>query len=385
MPWKERTVMSVREEFVTQLLQGEKSMSALCREYDISRKTGYKWLTRAKSGQELADKSRVPNQIANKTSVATEALILQTRDEHPVWGPRKLERYLQNKEYVELPCKSTIGNILSRNGRIEPEASESHQPLRRFERPFPNDLWQMDYKGDFGMLNGDRCYTLTMLDDHSRFSLCLKAQGGTTYRGFKPELVRVFEEYGLPQAILCDNGKPWGDSKGGLTMFDVWMMQLDILPIHIRPKHPQTQGKEERFHGTLKRELLQRRIITNLNEAQTLFDPWREEYNRERPHEAIGMDVPAKRYRESKRKYRELLPEPEYESGSRLRKVNYKGYISINQHRYYLTEALIDKYLLLCNETEDVVSLHYGMFQVAKIDLNERCIVSKRIYRNQQL
>ena len=382
MPWKEKTVMSMREEFASSALQGEKSMSALCREYGISRRTGYKWLERAKNGQALSNQSRAPKQVANKTHNAVEELILQARDEHPAWGPRKLERYLQNKGYTDLPCKSTIGNILHRNERIEPEASEAHKPMRRFERPFPNDLWQMDYKGDFGMLNGERCYPLTMLDDHSRFSLCLKAGSGIAYQGFKPEIVRVFEEYGLPRSILCDNGKPWGDSHGGLTMFDVWMMQLDILPIHIRPKHPQTQGKEERFHGTLKRELLKRNVIKDLADAQALFDPWRDEYNNERPHEALGMDVPAKRYRESKRKYSEQLTEPEYETGARIRKVDYKGYITINECRYYLTEALTGKYLLLRNEDEELISLHYGAYQVAKIDLRERRIVSKHIYRS---
>ena len=381
MPWKERTVGAMRKEFVIEVIHGEMSISALCRKYEISRKTGYKWIKRERNGDGLEDRSRTPKHITSKTDQSTEELILQARDTHPAWGPRKLKRYLENKGYEEMPSKNTIGNILKRNDRIEPEISQQHKPVQRFEYAKPNQLWQMDYKGDFGMLDNNRCYPLTIVDDNSRFSLCLKACEGITYKGFKPRLEQVFEEFGLPNALLCDNGKPWGDSRGGITSFDLWMMQLGILPMHIRPGHPQTQGKGERFNGTLNRELIKRNIIENLSHAQMLFDPWRMEYNDERPHEALGMEVPSKLYKPSKRKYSRKLEEPEYESGARLRKVNYKGYISINQHRYYLSEVLIGKYLLLSNESEDVVSLRYGKYQIAKISLEERMIISKRIYR----
>lgn len=384
MPWEEKTVLTMREDYVRAVLQGEESKSALCRAYGISRKTGDKWLARALEGGSLSDQSRAPNKIANKTTPDVEALIVDARGDHPYWGARKLKRYLENKGYEDLPCKSTFENILKRNDLIEPETSAAHKPMRRFVHEKPNDLWQMDFKGDVGMLDGNRCYPLTILDDHSRFSPCVQACSGVGSEEFWPRIIKVFQEYGLPKMILCDNGKPWGDSKSGnITTFDVWMMQLDILPMHIRPRHPQTQGKDERLNGTLKRELLSRVLIEDLADAQNKCDPWRYEYNYERPHESLNMDVPAKHYTASKRPYVEQPSEPEYDSGMRLRKVNYKGYISINEHRYYLTEALIGKYLSLKDITQDRVVLCYGNYEVAKIDLDQRLIISKRIYRNQ--
>ena len=380
MPWKEKTVKSERETFVKEAQQREISFSALCRKHEITRKTGYKWLRRFQAGEELTDRGRAPTHQRTQTSAATQELILSARDEHPAWGPRKLERYLQNKGYTELPCKSTIGNILKRNERIEPEISQKHKPINRFARECPNDLWQMDYKGDFTMLNGQRCYPLTILDDHSRFSLCLKAEDSLSYERFYPALIQVFEMYGLPHELLCDNGKPWGDSKGCITMFDVWMMRLNIRPIHGRPMHPQTQGKEERFHRTLKEELLRHRTMLNLCDAQQAFDDWQYEYNYERPHSALGLDVPAKHYKVSSRPFLQKPPEPDYPDGARLRRVNYKGYVSICRHRYYLSEAFAGTYLQLTDSGENSVDLHYGSFRVASINLRERLITSKHIY-----
>lgn len=377
MPWKERTVMSERSIFVAEALAGEQSFSAVCQAYGISRKTGYKWFERARSGLGLEDLPRTPFHSPNRTSPEMEATILAERDRNPAWGPRKLERVLHNKGYEGVPCKSTIENILKRNNRIEPEDSAAATPFRRFQREAPNELWQMDYKGDFAMLDGKRCYPLTMLDDCSRFCLCLEASCGTSFAGFYPVYTRVLEEYGLPQAILCDNGKPWGDSKGGITAFDVWMMRLGVLPIHGRPLHPQTQGKDERFHRTLKRELLRTRPFADLNDAQTAFGVWRQEYNWERPHEALALDVPARRYRPSKLTLRDADKPVEYDIGARLRKVNYKGYLSIQDHRYYISEALIGEKMELADAGEDIMALRYGNFEFAQIDLKQRIIVSK--------
>jgi transposase InsO family protein len=377
MPWEERTVMSERQKFLAEAISGEESFSAVCTKYGISRKTGYKWLHRAENQENLEDLSRKPLRSPNRTSPEMEAIVLDERYQHPAWGPRKLERALLNKGYENIPCKSTIENILKRNNRIEPEASQAATPFKRFERSKPNELWQMDFKGDFAMLDGHRCYPLTILDDCSRYSLCLNANTGTSYAEFQPIFARILREYGLPNAILCDNGKPWGDSQGGITGFEVWMMKLGVLPIHGRPLHPQTQGKEERFHRTLKRELLSLRPIRDQQDAQTAFDRWRQEYNSERPHEALQLDVPEKHYRPSKRQFDGTVKPVEYNKGARLRKVNYKGYLSIQRHRYYLSEALIGEYIELVDAGEDLVSLHYGEFEIAKIDIRQRLIVSK--------
>ena len=228
------------------------------------------------------------------------------------------------------------------------------------------------------MVNGQRCYPLTILDDHSRFSLCLHANGGTNYEEFLPVFTRVLEEYGLPDAILCDHGKPWGNGQGGFTPFEVWMMRMGVLPIHGRLKHPQTQGKDERFHRTLKNDLLKRRAFLDLADAQAAFDPFRREYNEERPHEALNLEVPAKHYRPSKRRLSECDKPVIYDSGTRLRKVNFKGYLSINQKRYYLSESLIGEYIQINDCEENVVSLQYGQFEIARIDLEQQMFISKR-------
>lgn len=381
MPWKERTVMSERQRFLAEVTRGEESFSAVCRKYEISRKTGYKWLHRAENGEGLENLSKKPFHSPRRTPPEIEKLVLDERDQHPAWGPRKLKQALANKGHEDIPCKSTIENILKRNNRIEPEASEAATPFKRFEHSSPNDLWQMDFKGDFGMLDGRRCYPLTILDDHSRFSLCLHASAGTNYAEFCPVFTQVLKEYGLPKAILCDNGKPWGDSQGGITSFEVWMMKLGVLPIHGRPLHPQTQGKEERFHRTLKRELLSARPIRDQSDAQAAFDRWRQEYNCERPHEALKLDVPEKHYRSSTRLFDGTVSPIEYDKGARLRKVNCKGYLSIQSYRYYFSEALIGEYIELVDIDEALMSLRYGNFEIARIDVREKRIVSKRKQR----
>ena len=327
-------------------------------------------MERARAGEPLEDRSRAPHRIGNRTSAEMETLILACREEHPAWGPRKLERYLQNRGYTGLPCKSTIGNILKRSGCIDPAQAEKHRAWERFERSRPNSLWQMDFKGEFRMLNGQLCYPLTILDDYSRYSLCVQACPNLRYENFYPVFSKVLKECGLPQEILCDHGKPWSDSKGGITRFEVQMMMLDVLPIHGRMLHPQTQGKEERFHRTMKAELLSRRPIRDLADAQSAFDPWRWAYNHERPHEALDMACPVSRYRPSARSLPSTLREPEYPSSADLRKVNCKGYISLYRRRYYLSEALAGKLLSLREEDHNTIILSYGAFDVARVDLD---------------
>lgn len=380
MPWEERKTMSIREEFAAAVLSEEESFAAVCRRYGISRKTGYKWMERARAGEGLGDRSRVPHAVGNRTAPEVEALILACREEHPAWGPRKLERYLQDRGHSGLPCKSTIGNILKRGGRIDPAESKKHTPWQRFERSKPNALWQMDFKGEFRMLNGALCYPLTILDDHSRYSLCVEARENVQYEGFQTTFSRVLAEYGLPDEILCDHGKPWSDSSDGITLFDVWMMQLGILPIHGRMLHPQTQGKEERFHRTMKAELLCRRPIRDLEDAQAAFDPWRWEYNHERPHQALDLACPASLYKPSSRPLPTCLHEPEYPAGAVLRKVNYKGYISVHRKRYYLSESLAGKLLAIREAENAEVLLSYGAFDIARVHL-DLASLSRHIYR----
>lgn len=381
MPWKEETVENLRLSFVSEAIQEGCNFSALCRNYGITRKTGYKWLHRYYEGASMQSKSRAPLHRPRKTPAETEELILSVRTAHPTWGARTILQYLRNKGNTNLPSPSTTTEILKRNGRVSPESSAQHTPYKRFEKDSPNDLWQMDFKGHFALQDGVRCHPLTIKDDHSRALLCLDAYDNERWASVKSSLDRVFNEFGLPMAILCDNGAPWGDSHQGYTPFEIWMMQLDILPIHGRPLHPQTQGKEERFHRTLNEDVIKRTPLRDLTHAQQVFDAYRIEFNTERPHGALGLDVPAKHYKPSLRSVPAAVKEPEYDSGTTLRKVNCKGYVSIQNHRYYLSESFVGKYLELVPCGEQQVALCYGDFSVAKIDLNEQLFVSRKIYR----
>ncbi len=381
MPWKEETVENQRRTFVTLAAQAGCNFSALCREYDISRKTGYKWVERYQNGLPLTDQSREPLFQPRRTPPEIEELILCVRSNHPTWGARKILRYLADKGNVLLPAPSTAASILKRNGFVSPEATAQHTPYKRFVRDAPNDLWQMDFKGHFAMSDGNRCHPLTMKDDYSRNVLCLDAYDNERWESVERSLRRVFTENGLPNSILCDNGSPWGHSMQGYTLFELRMMQMDVLPIHGRPMHPQTQGKEERFHRTLNEDLLKRTAIRDLEHAQALFDAYRHEFNTERPHGALNLDVPAKHYKPSKKRMPEVLKEPEYDAGKALRKVNYKGYISIRNHRYYLSETFTDRYLELVPLDDNCIALCYGQFIIAKIDPEERLFISRRIFR----
>ena len=381
MPWESKTVEKIRKDFIQKAIQKEISLSELCREYGISRPTAYKWIARYQNGEGFKDRSHEAIFKPRKTPVEKEELILYTREEHPTWGPRKIKRLLEDKGFKELPATSTIADILKRNSCITKEASEAHTPWKRFEKKEPNEMWQMDHKGNFGLSNGIICYPMTILDDCSRFSLCINAKDNERWLPTKSCLINVFREYGLPKSILSDNGNPWGSSGKGYTLFDIWMMQMNILPIHGRILHPQTQGKDERFHRTLKEDVLKRTILKDLEHAQEEFDKFRYCYNYERPHESLGLDVPAKHYKPSKRQYIENPREPEYDTGKTLRKVNYNGYISIDKHRYFLSDSLIDKYIEIVPVSEKTLNLCYGEFAIAKIDIEQKKILSKKIYR----
>ncbi|MCL2645158.1 MAG: DDE-type integrase/transposase/recombinase [Betaproteobacteria bacterium] len=236
-------MLELREEFVERVLRGEASKTALCREYGISRRTGDKWIGRYQKGEPMSDRSRAPGSIANRTTAATEAAIVALRRKHPVLGAKKLKRMLENQG-MAAPAYSTINAILHRNGLIAKEASMAATPQKRFEKERPNEMWQADFKGHFAMLDGNRCHPLAILDDYSRYCLCIDAKENERYEGTKESFVRVFQRSGMPDTLLCDNGNPWGTAQStGYTHFEVWLMDLGILTIHGRPRHPQTQGK----------------------------------------------------------------------------------------------------------------------------------------------
>jgi transposase InsO family protein len=342
MPWKVQELMSSRQEFVSLAMQSGAKVSQLCRRFGISRKTGNKWLRRFREqgGLGLSDRSRRPRSSPAKTTVDLEKRVLEVRRSHSAWGGRKIRAYLCQRGVTEVPAASTITAILQRHGLIEPAESVKHRALQRFERDLPNDLWQMDFKGWFTVASGVKCHPLTVLDDHSRYAVGLQACSDERGQTVQRELTKMFRTYGIPRQMLMDNGSPWGcDLEFADTWLTVWLMRLGIGVSHGRPYHPQTQGKEERFHRTLKAEVLRGRCYKSLPEVSQRFVDWREEYNRERPHEALGMAAPASRYRVSDREFPERLPAIEYGPGDEVRKVQDSGELHYCGVVYRLSSA----------------------------------------------
>lgn len=371
MPWREVSIMEQREEFVGLALQDGANRRELCRRFAISAQTGYKWLARAQGGAEwAAERSRRPHDSPRRSPEAIEAAVLAVRDAHPAWGARKIRHCLP--EGMTAPAASTVHAILIRHGRIEPPARAAAHT--RFEHASPNLVWQMDFKGRTPMQGGRWCHPLTVIDDHSRYALCLAACGDERTETVQGRLTPAFRRYGLPEAMLVDNGSPWGDGPGqGWTRFGVWLLKLGVDVIHSRPYHPQTRGKNERFHRTLKAELLALRRFRHLREAQGHFDVWRQLYNFDRPHEALGFAVPASRYRPSSRTLPERLPEPQYQSGDILRRVGTtKAYISFKGRCWKVPQAFAGERVALRPRGQDG---QYGIFfasrQIAALDLRQ--------------
>lgn len=376
MAWKECCRVSLRKEFVALASVEGACMTTLCLRFGISRKTGYKWLNRSQSDtpDALADRSRRPLHFRVSTSPDVEARVLHARALHPTWGGRKLHHWLKGRGEVEVPAPSTITEILRRHGLLEGGAG-APRPVRdwiRFEHAAPNDLWQMDFKGDFALADGARCYPLTILDDHSRYALAIRACGDQQRTTVQAHLTDVFRRYGLPRRMLMDNGSPWGVSHtaGAYTRLTVWLMRLGTRVTHGAFFHAQTQGKDERFHRTLKLEVISRGSLDNQNHAQQRFDNWREPYNHERPHEALGMAVPASRYRVSERTFPEILPPVEYAEDVIVRKANPVGQFSFQGRIWKISEAFGGEPIGLRATTNDGEwTIHYCGHEIGLIDL----------------
>lgn len=372
MAWKVRTKVSERYEFVELARKNSSNFSQLCRRFNISRPTGYKWMQRYEKGDlsTLEDKSRRPQTSKNKTSQEIEKLVLDLRDKHSSWGARKLKRRLEDMGYNNIPSATTVNTILKRNGYIEKISSEQAKSFIRFEHPVPNDLWQMDFKGWFKM-DTQRCYPLTVLDDHSRYSIILKACLYERTSVVQPALIDAFRTYGLPKRMTMDNGAPWaGHDRNQLTALTAWLIRLGIRVSHSRPYHPQTQGKDERFHRTLKVELLNHRHYSNLEEVEPVFEAWRHIYNTQRPHEALDMNTPISRYQVSPRSYPETLPPIEYDNHDTVRKVNHDGKLSVKGIVFTISRALEGQYVgLRPTKIDGVIDVYYCHQKIKTLDL----------------
>jgi transposase InsO family protein len=375
MPWKESTTMSQRREFVHLAMTEDIKMRGLCRRFGISAKTGYKWLHRYREeGEEgLQDRSRRPHTSPYRTPPSKEQDVLAVRHAHTTWGGRKIQRWLTDRGHQSLPCPSTITAILHRHGCIDPAESSKHKPWQRFEAPAPNALWQMDFKGHFPLLNHARCHPLTVVDDYSRYALGLFACAEETMEVVQPHLIRLFRTYGLPQRLLCDNGQPWGTRDDyRYTKLTVWLIRLGIAVSHSRICHPETLGKDERFHRTLYAELIGTKAIPDLQDGQCHFDHWRMVYNFERPHEALGLATPASRYQPSPREFPDPLPPIEYNSSNIVRKVQAKGEISFHNRVFKVGRAFVGYPVALRPTlTDGIFDVSFCTQQISTINLNE--------------
>lgn len=372
MPWKDRDLMSLKIDFLESCLSKKASISSLCSEFKISRKTAYKWIKRYEEGgiDGLKNHSRRPLTSPSQIPEKVVSLILQEREtEH--WGARKLRKCLENQGFKHLPSEATFNRILLRHGKIEEKESEKRKHFIRFEREVPNELWQMDFKGHFKLHTEGRCHPLTILDDHSRFLICIKACGRESEQCVREGLERAFREYGLPEGMTMDNGTPWRGSQRHLSQITVWLMRLGIKVSHSTPYHPQTQGKLERLHRSLKEEVLKYHQFRDLENAQMRFDEWRESYNNKRPHEGIGLLRPKDRYKPSPRPFPEKLPEIIYSEGEALKRVNITGGIGFRGKHFYIGEHLTGEYVGLREIEENLFDVYFSKTKIQRIDLRK--------------
>lgn len=371
MGWREVSVADQRREFVMLASLAGANISALCERFGISRQTGYVWLRRFAAGEcQFEDRSRRPQHSPRRLSDDLEARIVSVRDAHPAWGARKIAAVLQRQGIVP-PAASTVHAVLSRHGRITPQSAG--RAYGAFERPAPNALWQMDFKGRVRLGCGAWLHPLTMIDDHSRFAVGLAACANQQTQTVQTQLEATFRHHGLPEAIYVDNGSPWGGGRPGQwTPLRLWLLKLGIETIHSRPYRPQGRGKNERFHRSLAAEVFSLIPLAGFDDAQRAFDCWRHVYNRERPHQALGLATPAERYRPSKRSFPAKLPAPYYAPGEILRRVGTtKAYVSFRNRHWKVPEAFLGETLAIRPRTPDGrFAICFGAHEIASLDLN---------------
>lgn len=375
MPWKETTSMTLRSEFIALAHSQVISVSALARRFGISRKTAYKWLARAAAHEPLTDRSRRPIASPTRTDSVMTQTVVELRRAHPCWGGRKLQQVLIDRGYANVPAPSTITHILHRHGLI-PERTAGHQGTwQRFEHDAPNALWQMDFKGTVEIGTG-RCDPLTVLDDHSRYNLVLHATRNKRSTTVQAILTDTFRRHGLPVRMNMDNGGPWGSPRGdsrGLTELSIWLVRLGIQVSFSRPAHPQTNGKEERFHRSLQAEVINGRLFADKADMQYAFDHWRDIYNTVRPHQGIGMVTPSARYRPSPHSFPEVLPAIDYAPDDAVVTVRSNGVVKFQGRTLKVSNALRGLPIAFRpNSSQDGrYTLYFARHRLIEVDLRD--------------
>ncbi len=378
MPWQsDENVFERRLKFVRMALDGRYRMTELCELFGVSRNNAYKWLKRYREegAEGLRDRSRVAK--SHPAAVPTEVIsaILEERDAHPTWGAKKIRAILE-RDYPEmrLPARSTIHWILKRNGRVQakrPRRTRHEHPGKPFvPMDLPNSVWSADYKGQFRLQQGRNCYPLTVADGHSRYLLGCDALSSTRFALAHKVFRRLFIEYGLPEAILTDNGSPFASTGlRGLTQLSVWWLRLGIKLIRTQPSHPEQNGRHERMHRTLKAEATMPAQYTFIQQ-QRAFDRFRLEYNEVRPHEALDMATPASFYSPSPRPYPARLPKVGYPPHFITRLVATTGYIRWHSDKVYVSKPLANQYVGLEEVDDGIWSVYFGTNLIGR--LNDR-------------
>ena len=379
MPWKESSVIDERMRFVIRLKDGE-SMASLCREFGISRKTGYKILDRYEQcGVEgLSDRARRPHRYANQLPAAVEAAIVAAKREKPYWGARKIRERLLRRlaSEVKVPACSTIHAILDRHGLVtrasRPRTRAQGTPLSAGLNP--NDVWGTDYKGEFQLGNKRYCYPLTVTDYASRYLLLCEAMESNQEQPAFLAFERLFRERGLPHAIRSDNGVPFASPNGlfNLSKLSVWWLRLGISIERIRPGHPQQNGRHERMHLTLKQQAT-RPAGANVLQQQAKFDAFVEEFNVERPHEALDMQCPAQIYTESVRPYRGI-PDPQYPFHDKTIVVTNCGRLCLYRKKINLSSSLAGQAVGIKEVDDGIWLVSFMNYDLGYIDLEEKTL-----------
>lgn len=372
MPWEKTDVSEQRVKFVVRAVSGKERMTELCREFGISRPTGYRWRQRFEQSYSVTgvlERSRRPAHSPWRTELNKEERVGVLRQQYG-WGAKKIEVLLR-EEGTQLTV-TTINRILKRRGWVR--KNDSIAPaLGRFERSTPNELWQMDGKGKYRSKDGT-CYPLSILDDHSRYAVGLYGLTAFTAEQVYPCLVRTFERYGVPEAMLMDHGTVWwGTSNGyGLTWLSVRLIEQGIGLYYGRVHHPQTQGKVERFHRTLEEAMRHRGKPKWMAEWPGALEEFQQIYNERRPHEALAMKRPVERYRASARAYRAAPPEWEYPDGSIVQRLNTQGFLSWQGEKWFVCEALAGRRVQV-ESVEELLLVSYRHMYVREIDRQQRC------------
>lgn len=364
-----RRAMDEKEEFVELASKPGVNKSELCRRFGISRSTGFQLLERYKleGVAGLAERSRRPIHSPTRTDAALERKILELRDESH-WGARKIAHVLSTELKLDIK-RPTVHSILRRNDRIDDGASAKHRAWTRFQHEDPNDLWQIDFMGSISTMRG-KYEPLTVIDDHSRFSLCLRACRDQRTETVQSVLTDVFSRYGLPWRMTMDNGSPWGDDGLVLlTKLTAWLIRLGIGVSHSRPYHPQTQGKDERSHRTIREELTNHVTFSDLDHLQRQFDLFQHRYNYRRPHESLGMQRPADRYRPSTRTMPKVLLPIEYGEGIVTRYVEKSGKIRFRGQSLRVGKGCAGMVVGLRPALDEKIEVYFCQQQIALIDM----------------